>query len=74
MTNRLKIIEIIKNINRIQSEENDLELEELDSGLEELDSELKQQLLRQQHIQYKIQEIIKIISKTIIIKREKILE
>ena len=74
MTNRLKIIEIIKNINLIQSEENDLELEELDSGLEELDSELKQQLLRQQHIQYEIQENIKIISKTIIIKRKMILE
>ena len=67
MTNRLKIIEIIKNINRH-------EVEEHDSELEELDSELKQQQLQQQHIQYEIQENIKIISKTIIIKREKILE
>ena len=53
MTNRLKIIEIIKNITR--------------HAFEELDSELKQQELQQQHIQYEIQKNIKMISKTIII-------
>jgi len=60
ITNRLKIIEIIKNITR--------------QRVEELDPELKQQQLQQQHIQYEIQENIKIISKTIIIKRKDILE
>lgn len=60
MTNRLKIVEIIKNIT----------LQEV----EELESELKQQQLQQQHMQYEIQENIKIISKTIIIKRKTILE
>jgi len=60
MTNRLKIVEIIKNITL--------------HAVEELDSELKQQQLQQQHMQYEIQENIKIISKTIIIKRKTILE
>ena len=71
MTSRLKIVEIIKNIILHTIEELDLELEELDSEFEGLGSELKQQQLRQQHIQYEIQENIKIISKTIIIKRKR---
>ena len=60
--NRLKIIEIIKNTNRRV-------FKELDS-----EADLKQQQLQQLQQQYEIQENIKIISKTIIIKRKDILE
>jgi len=62
MTNRVKIIETIKNIIRHTVEEVDAE------------AELKQQQLQQQHIQYEIQNNIKIISKTRTIKRKAILE
>ena len=62
MTNRLKIVEIIKNTNRHV-------FKELDS-----EADLKQQQLQQLQQQYEIQENIKIISKPIITKRKAILE